>query len=189
VTSAATRIKPVRLAILHYLADEVDGQEMLSRIIGRFRNAGMELAFSGLNKSVISVRSCTAHLVLQPPIIGLQESSMFPIIRVRRDARALCRTLRSSLASPDETWKVGADEDGHPTLSNANFRIVLMPRTIRLFDAIHVYSNDAEIWLPFLPRVRLRAAARVRLIHDATENWRDSKVKKPRVRRRAKRAA
>jgi hypothetical protein len=115
---------------------------------------------------------------------------MLPIIRVRLDARALCRTLRSSLASPDETWAVNADEDGQPTLSNANFRIVLMPRTIRLFDAIHVYNNDAEIWLPFLPRVRLRAAARVRLIHDATENWKDSKLKKPRVhRRRTKPAA
>ena len=114
---------------------------------------------------------------------------MFPIIGGRRDVGAWCRTRRSSLASPDETWKVDADEVEHPTLSNANFRIVLVPRTIRLFDAIHVYSNDAEIWLPFLPRIRLRAAARVRLIHDATENWQDSKLKKPRVRRRTKPAA
>ena len=114
---------------------------------------------------------------------------MFPIIRAHRDARTLSRTLRSSLASPDETWKVGTDEDVHPALSNANFRIVLVPRTVRLFDAIHVYSDDAEIWLPLLPRLRLRAAARVRLIQDATENWQDSKLKKPRVRRRSKPAA
>jgi hypothetical protein len=114
---------------------------------------------------------------------------MFPIIRSRLDARTLCRTLRSSLASPDETWEVGADENGHPTLSNANFRIVLVPRTLRLLDAIHVYGDDAEIWLPLLLRIRLRAAARVRLINNATENWKNSKQQKSRTRRRTKPAA
>ena len=114
---------------------------------------------------------------------------MFPIIRAHRDARILSWTLRSSLASPDETWKVSTDEAGHPMLSNCNFQIVLVPRAARLFDAIHVYSDDAEIWLPLLARLRLRAAARLRLIQDATENWQDSKLKKPRVRRRTKPAA
>ena len=109
---------------------------------------------------------------------------MFPMIRVRRDARILSRKLRLSLAEPEDKWKVGTDEDGRPLLSNGNFRIVLVPRAARLLDAIHVYSEDAEIWLPLLPRLRLRAAARLRLIQDASEHLQDLDWKKSRVRRR-----
>jgi hypothetical protein len=114
---------------------------------------------------------------------------MFPIIRSRRDARRLARELRDLLASPDEDWKVGTDEDGHPMLSKESFCIVLTPRTVRLLDAIHVYRDDAEIWLPLLARVRLRAAARWRLIHDASEDLQESKLKKSRARRRGAKPA
>src|SRR3954469_21618931 len=100
---------------------------------------------------------------------------MFPIIRARWDARILARKLRLSLTSSDDKWKIGKDAEGYSTLSNGGFRIELMPRNVRLLDAIHVYSDDAEIWLPLVPRLRLRAAARLRLIHDATEKWQDSK--------------
>src|SRR4051812_6415382 len=75
-----------------------------------------------------------------------QEATMFPIIRAHMDARILSRQLRKSLASPDDNWKIDTDEEGHPTLSNIGFRIVLVPRASRLFDAIHVYNDDAEIW-------------------------------------------
>src|SRR3954469_24819323 len=74
-----------------------------------------------------------------------QEATMFPIIRAHMDARILSRQLRKSLASPDDNWKIDTDEEGHPTLSNIGFRIVLVPRASRLFDAIHVYNDDAEI--------------------------------------------
>ena len=109
---------------------------------------------------------------------------MLPIIRSRWDARRLARELRTSLASPDDNWKIGTDEEGHPMLSNEGFRIVLTPRAVRLFDAIHVYRDDAEIWLPLLARLRLRASARWRLIHDASEHLQDSNLKKTRARRR-----
>ena len=109
---------------------------------------------------------------------------MFPIIRAHRDARILSRELRKSLASPDDSWKIETDEEGHPTLSNNSFRIVLLPRASRLFDAIHVYNNGAEIWLPLLARLRLRAAARWRLIHDASEDLQASNLKKTSARRR-----
>jgi hypothetical protein len=114
---------------------------------------------------------------------------MFPIIRAHRDARILSRQLRKSLASPDENWKIGTDEEGHPTLSNDGFLIVLMPRAVRLLDAIHVYHDGAEIWLPLLARLRLRAAARSRLIQDASEHWQDSNLKKTRARRRGTKPA
>src|SRR5262245_29594153 len=92
--------------------------------------------------------SCT--LALHPTVSTRQESSMFPIIRVRRDGRILARKLRLSLAVPEDNWKVGTDAEGWPALSNRGFRIVLVPRAVRLFDAIHVYCDDAEIWLPLL---------------------------------------
>ena len=114
---------------------------------------------------------------------------MFPIIRSRWDARRLARELRKSLASPDDDWKVGTDDEGHPTLSNDGFRIVLEPRAVRVLDAVHVYREDAEIWFPLLARLRLRAAARWRLIHDASEHLQESKLKKARARRRGKKPA
>ena len=114
---------------------------------------------------------------------------MLPIIRSRWDARRLARELRNSLASPDDAWKIGTDEEGGPMLSKDGFRIVLTPRTVRLLDAVHVYRGDAEIWLPLLARLRLRGAARWRLIHDATEHLHDSKLKKTRARRRGAKPA
>src|SRR4051794_19468805 len=96
--------------------------------------------------------------------------NMLPIIRSRWDAHRLARELRNSLASPDVDWKIGTDEDGDSMLSREDFRIVLTPRAARLFDAVHVYCDDAEIWLPLFARLRLRGAARWRLIHDAAEH-------------------
>jgi hypothetical protein len=141
--------------------------------------------------NLLFLSGATSHtLAFHPTVSTQQESSMFPIIRVRRDARILARKLRLSLAAPEDTWKIGTDDEGRPTLSNAGVRIVLVPRVVRLFDAIHVYCDDAEIWLPFLARLRLRAAARLRLIQDASDSWQDSNLKKPRAsRRRTKPAA
>ena len=61
---------------------------------------------------------------------------------------------------------------------------MLEPRAVRVLDAIFVYRDDAEIWLPLLPRLRLRGAARWRLIHDASEHLQDSELKKTRPKRR-----
>ena len=74
-------------------------------------------------------------------------------------------------------------------LSNGGMRIVLVPRTVRVLDAIHVYSDDAEIWLPVVSRLRLRGAARTRLIKDAAENLADIEAKKNRARRTKKKSA
>jgi hypothetical protein len=114
---------------------------------------------------------------------------MFPMIRSHWDARRLSRNLRTSLATPEDKWKVDTDDEGRPTLSNCEVRVVLVPRTVRLLDAIHVYSNDAEVWLPLLARLRLRAAARLRLIRDANQQWKESQSKKTRARRRQSKPA
>jgi hypothetical protein len=46
---------------------------------------------------------------------------------------------------------------------------VLEPRAVRVFDSIHLYYDDAEIWLPLLQRTRLRAATRLLLTRFAAQ--------------------
>jgi hypothetical protein len=115
---------------------------------------------------------------------------MLPIIRSRIDGRRLARKLRESLGDLKEKWTVGADDEGRPALSNAEFKIVLVPRAVRILDAVHVYHDEAEIWLPLVARLRLRGAARVRLIQDAAADLATSTSKKSAGGRpRAKRSA
>ena len=109
---------------------------------------------------------------------------MFPMIRARLDAYRLSRKLRKSLATREDKWKIDTDEEGRPTLSSGDFRIVLVPRAVRLFDAVHIYRDDVEIWLSLMARLRLRAAARSRLIRDANEHWTEPEKKNKRARRR-----
>jgi hypothetical protein len=155
-----------------------------------FEAPGIELASSRMRGFVISVRGHIANIVVPSGRFTQQEAAMFPMVRAYRDARILSRKLRKSLAAPDDKWKVGTDEDGYPMLSSGDFRILLVPRAVRFLGAIHVYSNDAEIWLPLFARLRLRAAARLRLIQDANEHWEESDLRKTRARRkRAKPAA
>jgi hypothetical protein len=111
------------------------------------------------------------------------EAIMFPIIRARWDARRLAHKLRNSLAAPEDNWKIGKTDEGQPTLTCGTFRIELVPRTARVFDAIHLYNDGAEVWLPLLARLRLRAAARWRLIQDASEHLQETDQKKARARR------
>src|SRR2546421_8182141 len=99
------------------------------------RTAGMELAFSDLYGAQ-------------------QEDAMFPMIRTRLDAFRLSRKLRKSLVTPDDKWKIDTDEEGRPTLSSGDFRLVLVPRAVRLFDAVHIYRDDVEIWLSLMARLR-----------------------------------
>src|SRR5437868_2065020 len=64
-----------------------------------------------------------------------QEAAMFPMIRARLDAYRLSRKLRKSLATREDKWKIDTDEEGRPTLSCGDFRIVLVPRAVRRFGA------------------------------------------------------
>ena len=47
--------------------------------------------------------------------------------------------------------------------------MVIVPRAIRLFDALHVYCGDAEVWIPLWWRWRLRNAVRLVLLENALE--------------------
>jgi hypothetical protein len=94
---------------------------------------------------------------------------MFPALQARWDVMGLTRDLRRSLLAPADRWRVGADEDGNAMLEKGSNRIVLIPRAARILDSIHLYSDDAEVWLPLVSRLRLRAAARWRLIEHASK--------------------
>src|SRR4051812_10165074 len=96
---------------------------------------------------------------------------MFPSIRARLEAHRLSRKLHKSLAASEDKWKIDTNEKGYPTLSTGDFQIELVPRSARLFDAVHVYSAGTEIWLPLFARLRLRAATRWRLLQYADEHW------------------
>jgi hypothetical protein len=111
-----------------------------------------------------------------------------PAIRSHWDAMLLVRELRKSLLKSKDRWKSDADENGSAVLSHGDFRIVLERRGLRLLDAIHLYQNDAEVWLPLMPRLRLRATARMRLIEDAERAAKSNKSADARTRNRRSRA-
>src|SRR5215213_2422055 len=77
-----------------------------------------ELPLAANADFVICFPSQIVHIVLRGVDFTREEATMFPIIRVRRNARTLSRQIRLSLAEPEDNWKVGNDEEGHPTLSN-----------------------------------------------------------------------
>ena len=95
---------------------------------------------------------------------------MLPVIRARWDAMVLTRELRRSLEDLHDRWKMDGDGEGDTTLTKGEFKIEIVTRAARLLDALHLYRGDAEVWLPLLSRVRLRAAARVRLLETAAKD-------------------
>jgi len=66
-------------------------------------------------------------------------------------------------------WEIGVDEDNCPFVAAGPFRVVIVPRAVRLFDALHVYCGDAEVWLPLWWRLRLRNAVRLVIAENALE--------------------
>src|SRR4051794_29677589 len=121
------------------------------------------------------------------PFRWVKEERMFSIIRVRFDAHRLVRQLRKSLSGEPDKWKIGENDAGQPSLSKGEFEIVLVPRTLRLLDAIHVYSEGAEIWLPLIARLRLRTAARLCLIEHAREKAKSRPANRTQPRKRTAR--
>jgi hypothetical protein len=88
-------------------------------------------------------------------------------LRVRWAAFRLVRALRRSILAGDEEWELDSDSHGRPLLTAGPFRIVIAPRAIRLFDAIHLYVDGVEVWLPILARLRLRNAVRWLVLQHA----------------------
>src|SRR3954451_6185147 len=121
------------------------------------------------------------------PFRWVKEERMFSMIRVRFDAHRLVRQLRKSLSGEPDKWKIGENDAGQPSLSKGAFEIVLEPRTVRLLDAIHVYSEGAEIWLPLIARLRLRTAARLCLIENAREKAKPGSTNRSQARNRTAR--
>jgi hypothetical protein len=92
-------------------------------------------------------------------------------IQLRLAAIRLVRDLRRSMIYDSEIWTINADRQGRPIVSTSSFRICLEPRALRLFDAIHIYCDESEIWIPLFPRIRLRNAVRRLLLRYAQTKW------------------
>jgi hypothetical protein len=95
---------------------------------------------------------------------------MLMLIPVRAEARRLAREVRQSMLNEAGMWEIDADRQGRPIVSSG-FRVALVPRRIRLFDAIHLFCNEVEVWLPLVARIKLRNAARLLIVRFAKEQW------------------
>lgn len=96
---------------------------------------------------------------------------MLFFIQIRSEARRLSRQVRRSLVTERESWEIDADRQGRPVLSRGQFRIAIVPRNVRLFDAVHLFCNEVEVWLPLVARIRLRNAVRFVIARFAREEW------------------
>ncbi|MGD9636386.1 MAG: hypothetical protein AB7G28_03435 [Pirellulales bacterium] len=91
------------------------------------------------------------------------------VIRVRLAAIRLAHSLRLSILEETKTWEIGVDDEGRAGIVAGPFRLVITPRAVRLFDALHLYCDGAEIWLPLWWRLRMRNAVRLVLAENALE--------------------
>lgn len=92
-------------------------------------------------------------------------------LQLRFKAMCLANAFRRSLLKQPELWTIDADRQGRPIVSAGPFRIMLVPRPVRVVDAVHLYFDDAEVWLPLVPRIRLRNAVRLLILRRAHEHW------------------
>ena len=97
-------------------------------------------------------------------------------IRVRLSASRLARSLRRSILRERKLWEIDVDEADCPFVAAGPFRIVLVPRAVRLFDALHLYCAGAEVWLPLLWRLRLRNAVRLAIVENALEMFESAEL-------------
>ena len=96
---------------------------------------------------------------------------MLLLIHVRAEGRRLARQLWQSMLTERELWEIDADRQGRPVLSRGRFRIAIVPRNVRLFDAVHLFCDEVEVWLPLVARIRLRNAARFIIVRFARDEW------------------
>jgi hypothetical protein len=94
---------------------------------------------------------------------------MFNFIRVRFEAARIARQLSKSVTADPDAWKIERQPDGSAVITNGPFKIALSARRLRLLDAIHLYTEAAEVWLPLAARFRLRTGARLFLPRHSNE--------------------
>ena len=84
----------------------------------------------------------------------------------RCEVRHLAKKIRKSLRNNTCEWCVAVGG-----LTHGKFRIVLIPKRIRMLDDVRLYYGDTEIWLPLLQRLLIRARTRYILAVRANRNW------------------
>jgi hypothetical protein len=96
---------------------------------------------------------------------------MLTFLRVRLQACRLANSMRRSMLANSDFWTIDADRQGRPMLMRSRFRVALVPQRLRVFDSIHLYCDEAEVWLPLWARWRLRNAARLLIVRFAQQEW------------------
>ena len=106
----------------------------------------------------------------------------------RSPSRRASTQARDFAVSLVEKVELEADSRGRPILTAGSMRIVIDPRAVRLFDAIHLYVDGVEVWLPILARLRLRSAVRWFVLRHAAENFAEVEARRTRSTRTRKRS-
>lgn len=89
-------------------------------------------------------------------------------LRTHCEARRLAKKVRLSLRDNSQEWCLAVGG-----LTHGAFRIVLIPRRLRLLDQVRIYKNDTEVWVPLFQRLRIRAVARYLIAKRANRCWDD----------------
>lgn len=88
------------------------------------------------------------------------------MILARCESRKLSKKIRKSLRKNTQEWCLAVGG-----LTHGDFRIVLIPRRIRLFDGVRLYYGNSEIWLPLLQRLFIRSRVRYILAMRSNRVW------------------
>lgn len=90
----------------------------------------------------------------------------------KREAKRLMRDIRASLLHEPEAWTIREGTGpGQTVLEWGDYRVVISPcercPCLAILDHCRLYYLGANVWLPKLSRMRLRAAARWAIAHKA----------------------
>lgn len=109
---------------------------------------------------------------------------LFPDLRARIGAICLCRKVRASIIN--EEWVIENLGVGETILTRGEYTIIIEPRRLRIFDKISLHFGDSEVWIPLIPRIRLRSVVRWLIVSQALKFWNPPICKKVRSTSRKK---
>src|SRR3712207_4400423 len=104
---------------------------------------------------------------------------MLYAIRARREGRRLARKVCRSLATEIHEWKVEATPGNRFEVrlnrANGNVVVLIMPlerrwlRWLRSSEQVRLLVDGVDLFVPLVPRIRLRGAARLRALWNAEQ--------------------
>lgn len=96
---------------------------------------------------------------------------------LRAEMWELVYSIRQSMLGADTSkqWKPLRIDEFHGSAVERkgayNYVVQLVPRRLRIFDAVHLYVEGQEVFLPLLPRLLLRRTVREYFADQAYGHW------------------